>query len=57
VAAGDLDELASDLSVRAEQWGRLNGCTMALIESREGWARKMKPYGYEPFQIAIAKDL
>lgn len=41
----------------AEQWGRENGCVMALIESRVGWGPVLKEDGYEPHQLAVAKEL
>ena len=57
VAAGDLHEIVEQLIPKAEEWGRQLGCALAIIESREGWARALKQYGYEPFQTAIAKGL
>ena len=41
----------------AEQWGRENGCVMAMIESRTGWGPILKDDGYEPHQLAVAKEL
>ena len=41
---------------KAEQWGRELGCIGALIESREGWARVMRPHGYRLFQTTIRKE-
>lgn len=57
VAAGDLRELTEDLRPIVEDWGRLNGCTAALIESREGWEKVMKKHGYTLFQASIVKEL
>jgi hypothetical protein len=56
IAAGDIDEIERLIPL-AEQWGREEGCILALIESREGWGRVMKKYGYAPFQATIAKEL
>lgn len=56
-AAGDLRAIEDDLRPRAEAFGRLNGCVAALIESRPGWVRRMKPHGYTLFQASIVKDL
>lgn len=56
VAAGDLDQIKA-LIVLAEQWGREQGCTAALIESRPGWAKLLKHDGYELFQVSIVKNL
>ncbi len=41
----------------AEQWGRENGCTLAIIESRMGWAQVLKEDGYSPHQVAVGKEL
>lgn len=57
VAAGDLTELIEVLRPMVEEWGWTNGCTVALIESGEVWARIMKKHGYTLFQASIAKDL
>lgn len=56
VAAGNVPEIKK-LIERAEEWGRINGCTYGLIESRPGWERLMKAEGYRPFQISIVKEL
>lgn len=56
VAAGDMDGIKR-LIAMAEQWGRANGCTKALIESRPGWARALRDVGYQPFQVSIVKDI
>jgi hypothetical protein len=57
VAAGDLTEIVETLIPKAEEWGREIGCTMALIQSRPGWARQLKQYGYETHQVSITKEL
>lgn len=57
VAVGDMDVIINTLIPRAEQWGRERGCTGAIIESREGWLRALKPYGYDMHQVAIRKAL
>lgn len=57
VAAGDLAEIKDDLRVQVENAARESGCAMALIESREGWARALKSEGYELFQLSIVKEL
>jgi hypothetical protein len=57
VAAGDLGEIVEILIPRAEAWGKLAGCDLAIIESRPGWARTLKEHGYEPHQQALRKDL
>jgi hypothetical protein len=57
VAAGDLQEIVETLIPRAEAWGKMAGCSMAIIESREGWARALKQHGWEPHQVALRKGL
>ena len=56
VAAGDLAEIRDVLIPRAEEWAKLGGCVMAIIESRPGWARALKASGYEPHQMAVRKE-
>ena len=53
-AAGDMAGV-KQLVTEAEQFGREQGCDIATIESREGWA-KVFP-GYRPHQLRIVKDL
>ncbi len=57
IAAGDLAHIENLLIPRAEQWGKRHGCTFGMIESRPGWAKRMKRHGYEVFQVAIIKEL
>lgn len=57
VAAGSMDEIVNELIPQAEIWGLNHGCTHAMIESREGWSRALKPMGYRPFQTAVVKPL
>ena len=56
VGAGDLDALVA-LEPDLAAWGRFHRCLGVLIESREGWAKIMKPHGYEPHQVAVRKEL
>jgi hypothetical protein len=57
VAAGRMDEITGVLRPEVEAWGRASGCTIAIVESRAGWAKLLKPHGYAPHQIAILKSL
>lgn len=57
IAAGDLEEISTILIPRAEEWGRLNGCQFGMIDSRPGWARRMKQHGYETHQVSLIKEL
>ena len=50
-------EIVETLIPRAEAWGRSIGCILAIVESRPGWARALKPHGYEPHQLAVRKEL
>lgn len=56
VAVGDRQEIIG-LIAHAEAWGRENGCQYGMIESRPGWERTMKSYGYNVFQVSILKEL
>lgn len=57
IAAGPLNEIETVLIPLAEEWGRSYGCEFGMIESREGWAKRMKKHGYEPFQVSLIKPL
>jgi hypothetical protein len=56
-AAGDLGEIAGSLATCAEYWARANGCTIAEIDGREGWARVMKDQGWKVHQLVLQKEL
>ena len=57
IAAGDKDDIVNELRPQAEAWGTTQGCTFALVESREGWGRALKPHGYATHQVALMKEL
>jgi hypothetical protein len=57
VAAGDKDEIVNILIPQAEEWGRQNACVAGVVESRPGWARALKPSGYEVSQVTVRKEL
>jgi hypothetical protein len=57
IAAGDKDEIVNDLIPRAEFLGRENGCVAGVVESRSGWARALKPSGYQVSQVTVRKEL
>ncbi len=57
IAAGNAESIINELRCEAEQWGRDEGCIGAIVESRPGWARYLKPYDYEPHQLAVRKEL
>lgn len=55
-AGGDMDELRQ-MALGVEALGRLNGCTVALIEGRKGWERAMKQDGYEFASVTLRKAI
>ena len=57
IAAGEIEDIETVLIPRAEARGRMNGCTFGMIDSRPGWARRMKPHGYETWQVSLIKEL
>lgn len=57
IAAGDLAEIIETITPRAERWARTQGCIAAQVESREGWARALRPSGYQTHQIIVRKEL
>jgi len=57
LAAGNMESIVQELIPAAEQIARDWGCISACIESRPGWAKALKPYGYEVHQVAIKKEL
>jgi hypothetical protein len=57
VAAGDMREIVDVLIPRAEAYGKIKGCSHAMIESRPGWERALKPSGYGVFQVALVKEI
>jgi len=57
IAAGNLEEIIGELIPTAEAWARDYGCIAAQIESREGWARAMRPHGYQTHQLIVRKEL
>jgi hypothetical protein len=56
-AVGDMFVIVAELIPQAEKWGRKMECEFASISSREGWARVMAPFGYQPYQTTIRKAL
>lgn len=56
IAAGDKDGIIA-LAPQAEEFGRGCGCIGATVESRIGWARALKPYGYQTHQLTVRKEL
>ena len=40
-----------------EQFGRDQGCKYASVYGRKGWARALKPYGYEEPYTVLMKEI
>lgn len=57
IAAGDKEEIAGPLRERAETWAKEGGCSFVIVESREGWGKVLKPFGYDQFQVSLIKEL
>jgi hypothetical protein len=57
VAAGEIGEIVDRLRPEAERWAREAGCGLAIVESRGGWQRALRPHGYAPFQVSLLKSL
>lgn len=56
IAAGDKDEIINELAPVAEAWGQESGAVAAVVESRPGWAKALKPHGYEVSQVSVRKE-
>lgn len=56
LAGGDGAELMA-MQAGVEAWARLVGCSEVLIEGRQGWARKLKPIGFELYCVCLRKAL
>jgi hypothetical protein len=54
LAGGDLVELRDEMRPLAEAWGREQGCALATITGRKGWARAL---GYQAIATVCAKEL
>jgi 3'-phosphoadenosine 5'-phosphosulfate sulfotransferase (PAPS reductase)/FAD synthetase len=48
LVGGELREIEGDLIPQAEIWGKVMGCTLAVIGGRRGWGRALRRYGYVP---------
>jgi len=57
VAAGDIGDVRDLIIPRVEAWGRAIGALGIVVESRPGWARALRPVGFEPHQLAVRKML
>jgi hypothetical protein len=56
-AGGDMEEILAGVP-KIEEWARNCGAKQALVWSgRMGWARALKPQGYELWDVVIRKDL
>lgn len=55
-AAGDLAEILS-FRPGIEAWARAQGLTHITLDGRKGWARVLKPFGYEAADGGLRKAL
>lgn len=55
VAVGEAATIAGTLARRAEEYGRQNGCGMASVASRPGWAKALPDYAV--YQVTLRKEL
>jgi len=56
-ACGNREAIVLTLIPAAERWAKSIGCESAVIQSREGWSRVMRKFGYSPYQTSIRKVL
>lgn len=56
LAGGELEEIKRMIP-GAEAWARAAGCTRVTIAGRKGWARALKPLGFEPQGAELVKVL
>jgi hypothetical protein len=57
-AAGCRTEIEDIIRPAIEEWGRSQGCDLALVEaSRPGWEKALRPHGYRRWSVTLAKVL
>jgi hypothetical protein len=58
LAGGELPELEAMYPL-IEEWGRAQGCTVAVMSGRKGWERSFltRKEGWEPKLVVFEKDL
>lgn len=57
VAAGRIEDIVDVIRPLVEAWGMRNGCRQAIVESRSGWMKILKPHGYGVHQVSVLKEL
>lgn len=57
VAAGDMDELITEMYPSFEAKARELGCKSMTITGRRGWVRAMKDVGFKEVATVVAKEL
>ena len=55
-ASGEL-KVVTSLIPQFEEFGRSQGCIIAVVQSRAGWKKIMKKYGYELHQTSVRKAI
>jgi hypothetical protein len=57
-AAGCRTEIEDIVRPAVEEWGKSQGCDLALVEaSRPGWEKALRPHGYGRWSVTLAKAL
>jgi len=57
-AAGCRTEIEDAVRPAIEEWGKSQGCDLALVEaSRPGWEKALRPHGYGRWSVTLAKAL
>ncbi len=56
IAAGDKAAIVGKLREEAEAWLQGIGAEGAIVESRAGWSKALKVYGYGAYQVTVRKD-
>ena len=57
LAGGDMRELLNEMFPVLEAWGLEVGCTSFFVAGRPGWARAMKPMGFDPRWTVLCKEV
>ena len=57
-AAGCRTDIEDVVRPAIEEWGKSQGCDLALVEaSRPGWEKALRPHGYGRWSVTLAKAL
>lgn len=56
-ATGELKAIEASLIPQFLDFGRSQGCEIAVVQSRPGWVKVMQRHGFQVSQISVRKDL